>query len=136
MSERIRVFVIDDHTNVRQALKTQLSAAPDVQVVGEAGDAEDAINQIRKHPAEVALVESKRADGRGLELISWLAQSQHVRLVLVLTSYPSEWERWAAHRAGAARYLLKDIGSPQLIAQIRRAMAELPSPLPAPANSA
>ncbi len=126
MSEPIRVFVVDDHADVRRALAAQLAAAPDVQVVGEAGDAEAALNQIRAQPVEVALVESKRADGRGLELISCLVQSNHVRLVLVLTSYPSEWERWAAHRAGAARYLLKDIGSSELIALIRRAVAELP----------
>jgi DNA-binding NarL/FixJ family response regulator len=37
----------------------------------------------------------------------------------VLTSYPSEWERWAAQRAGASLYLLKDIGSPSLVEQIR-----------------
>ena len=47
--------------------------------------------------------------------------------VIVLTSYPSEWERWAAHRAGALNYLLKDIDSALLIERIRQAALLVPA---------
>jgi two-component system nitrate/nitrite response regulator NarL len=124
MSVPISVFIIDDHAEVRQALKTRLSSAPDMRVVGETGEAEEAIQQLRRLRADIVLIESKRADGRGLEIISWIAQGRLAGAVIVLTSYPSEWERWAAHRAGATHYLLKDIDSPVLIDQIRRAAAE------------
>jgi DNA-binding NarL/FixJ family response regulator len=129
MTAPIKVFIIDDHVEVRQALKTRLSSAPDMQVVGDTGEADDALRQLRALHADIVLIESKRADGRGLEIINWIAQSRLAGPVIVLTSYPSEWERWAAHRAGAAHYLLKDIDSPCLIDQIRRAAAERLTPI-------
>ncbi len=114
----IRVFIIDDHDAVRQALTARLNSAPETVVVGETGDAEQGLLQVRSLLPNVVLVETKRTDGRGLEIVSWIAQCGVGARVIVLTSYPSEWERWAAYRAGAACYLLKDIGSPQLIEQI------------------
>jgi len=128
MPAPIRVFVIDDHDDVRQALMACLSLAPGVQVVGGAGDAEESVRQVRALCPDVVLVETKRADGRGLEIVSWIAHGTAGARVIVLTSYPSEWERWAAYRAGAGSYLLKDIGSPQLIAQIQAgAKSNLPT---------
>ncbi len=118
MSGEIRIFIIDDHEVVRQALTARLNAAEGMTVVGETGDAEQGLLQARALRPHVVLVETKRGDGRGLELVSLIARYGGAR-VIVLTSYPSEWERWAAYRAGAACYLLKDIGSPQLIEQIR-----------------
>ena len=115
----IRILIIDDHADVRQALKACLSSAPGMLVVGDTGEAEEGLRQTVALRPHIVLVETKRADGRGLEIVNWIAQSGLGARVIVLTSYPSEWERWAAHRAGAARYLLKDIGSPLLIDQIR-----------------
>ena len=126
MSGPIRVLIVDNHAEVRQALKFRLDSARDIVVVGEVGEAEGAINLARALRPDVILVETKRADGRGLELISWLAESGLGSVVVVLTSYPSEWERWAAHRAGAVNYLLKEIDSPLLIERIRQAAALFP----------
>jgi DNA-binding NarL/FixJ family response regulator len=125
----VKVFIIDDHAEVRQALRMRLSSIPDMAVVGDAGEAEAALQQLRALHPDIVLIESKRTDGRGLEIISWIAQSRLAEAVLVLTSYPSEWERWAAHRAGAAHYLLKEIDSPVLIEQIRRTALEHLAPL-------
>jgi DNA-binding NarL/FixJ family response regulator len=125
MSGQLRILIIDDHDDVRRALTARLNSAPEMTVVGETADAEDGLLKTRTLRPDVVLVETKRADGRGLEIVSWIAQSGIGARVVVLTSYPSEWERWAAHRAGAARYLLKDIGSPLLIDQIRSAAANL-----------
>jgi len=105
-----------------------LSLAPRVSVVGGVGDAEEGLLQVHALRPDVVLVETKRADGRGLEIVSWIAHGTVGARVIVLTSYPSEWERWAAYRAGAGSYLLKDIGSPQLIAQIQAgAKSNLPT---------
>jgi DNA-binding NarL/FixJ family response regulator len=117
----IRVYVVDDHDDVREALVTHLRAAPDLLVVGETGGAEKAILEIKDLRPDVVLVETKRGDGRGLEIVSWISHSGFGGHIVVLTSYPSEWEEWAAHRAGAAYYLLKEIGSPRLMEEIRRA---------------
>lgn len=132
MSGLIRLLIVDDHAEVRQALKQRLDSEPDMTVVGDVAAAEAALEMVRTLSPNVVLIDSKRADGRGLELISWIAQSGLGSVVVVLTSYPSEWERWAAHRAGAVNYLLKEIDSPLLIERIRHAAALYPThPLPA-----
>ncbi len=115
----LKVYLIDDHDAVREALMVRLCSAADILVVGETGDAEEGLLEVRALRPDVVIVETKRADGRGLEIVNWVAQCGLGVKVVVLTSYPTEWERWAAHRAGAAIYLLKDIGSPSLVEQIR-----------------
>lgn len=115
----LKVYLIDDHDAVREALMVRLCSAADILVVGETGDAEEGLLEVRALRPDVVIVETKRADGRGLEIVNWVAQCGLGVKVVVLTSYPTEWERWAAHRAGAAIYLLKDIGSPSLVEQVR-----------------
>jgi|SRR5574337_519220 DNA-binding NarL/FixJ family response regulator len=124
MSAPLRILIIDDHDDVRRALMARLNSAPGMTVVGETADAEEGLLKTRTLRPDVVVVETKRTDGRGLEIVSWIAQSGIGTRVIVLTSYPSEWERWAAHRAGAARYLLKDIASPLLIEHIRSATTD------------
>ncbi|HLE27836.1 MAG TPA: response regulator transcription factor [Anaerolineales bacterium] len=122
----IKVYLIDDHDAVRQALMARLRTTPGILVVGETGEAEAGLLGVKALRPEVVIIETKRADGRGLEIVSWIAQSGLGAKIVVLTSYPSEWERWAAHRAGAALYLLKDIGSPQLVEQVRSVVSPRP----------
>ncbi|MGH2522077.1 MAG: response regulator [Anaerolineales bacterium] len=119
MSDPIRVFIVDDHDDVRRALSARLSASPHVTLVGEAAEVEAALRQIQALRPDATLVESKRADGRGLEVVSAIARNSGGTRVVVLTSYLNEWEEWAIHRAGAASYLLKGIDTNQLIAQLR-----------------
>lgn len=119
MAVPIRVYVVDDHEAVRVALVRQLHAAPGLRVVGESGAVESARADIVAQRPDVILLETKRADGRGLELLGWVIKHSGDARIVVLTSYPSEWERWAVTRAGAAGYLLKDIGTTQLVEQLR-----------------
>lgn len=125
MQRPVRVFIIDDHDDVRQALAMRLRASAAIDVIGESGEAEASLIQVQAQRPQVVLVETKRADGRGLEIVSWLALSGLELRVFVLTSYPSEWERWAVHRAGAQHYFLKEIDTAQLIEQIQCAAAQL-----------
>jgi DNA-binding NarL/FixJ family response regulator len=118
--DAVRVFILDDHDDVRHALAASLGSLPGLEVVGEAAEAEDGLRLITRLRPDVVLVETKRSDGRGLEIVSLIAQGGHGPCVIVLTSYLSEWEHWAVRRAGAIGYFLKEIGSPQLIACIRR----------------
>lgn len=126
MSCPIRVAIVDEHGDVRQALRYRLGSAPDIAVVGDVAEAEMAVSLVRSERPDVVLLETKRGDGRGLELVNWIAESGLGCVVVVLTSYPSEWERWAAHRAGAVNYMLKDIDSSVLIERIRHAAALYP----------
>ena len=119
MTSPFRVLIVDDHPEVRHALAVRLGSTPDVAVVGEIADAEEALQQAEALHPDVVVVETKRADGRGLELVSRLTHNLAGLKIVVLTSYLSEWEQWAAFRAGALRYLLKDIDTAQLLEQIR-----------------
>lgn len=119
MTSLVRVLIIDDHPDVRHALAVRLGSTTDVVVAGEVADADEALQQAETLHPDVVVVETKRADGRGLELVSRLTHSLVGLKIVVLTSYLSEWEQWAAFRAGALRYLLKDIDTAQLLEQIR-----------------
>lgn len=113
-----RIYIVDERPSVRLALVDRLSHAPDIQVIGHTGDAEHVVPAVQDAHPDVVLIEVKRSDGLGLELVRQVAAlSDHPRVV-VLTSYESEWEFDAARRAGAAGYLLKEIGSDELIRRI------------------
>lgn len=123
MAEPIRLFIIDDHADVRRALVAKLSGIRAILVVGETGEADTGMRELQAIHPDVVLVEMKRTDGRGLEIVSGIARNGLAQRVIVLTSYPSDWERWAAHRAGAVDYLLKDIDSTVLVDRIRAVAA-------------
>lgn len=118
-ADEMAVYVVDDHDAVRWALVMALRAAPDVRVVGDAADADQALAEIAQRQPNVVLIETKRHDGRGLDLVEQIAQSAPAPRVVVLTSYPSEWEWWMAQRAGAVEYLLKDISATGLLDAVR-----------------
>lgn len=113
-----RLYIVDEHESVRRALVERLGQSSEVQIAGHSGDAQTALRELAQSPVDVVLVEVKRTDGMGLELVRQLADRAHPPRLYVLTSYPSEWEEQAARRAGASGYLLKDIASEELIRRI------------------
>jgi DNA-binding NarL/FixJ family response regulator len=118
MPRPLRLLLIDDHAEVAQALAARLRATSGLEVLPPEGDAERALRQAAALRPEVVLVETKRSDGRGLELVSKIARTQPQPCVIVLTSYPSEWEAWAMRQAGAADYMLKEIGTGALVERV------------------
>ncbi len=115
---RSRVYIVDEHETVRQALADRLGRAADLKIVGHSGNADQAITEVRQGSPDVVLIEVKRSDGLGLEILRQVAEMPNPPRVLVLTSYRSAWEEQAAIRAGADSYLLKDIDSEDLIRRI------------------
>lgn len=118
MLRPVSVFIVDDHEGVRSALAARLNSSPLLRVVGDTALADDAYAKVRLLRPDVVLVETKRADRKGLEIVKRIRQESARSQVVVLTLYSSEWERLSAFHAGAARYLLKDISSDQLIEEI------------------
>jgi len=118
-----RVFLIEEHEKVRQALADRLRTSAGIALVGEAGEAEKALEEVRKSHPEVVLIEIKRGDGMGLEIVREVANLPWSPRVVVLTTYESSWERTAAKRAGACDYLLKQLDSDQLMESIQRLAA-------------
>lgn len=110
-----RIYIIDEHETVRSVLAERLNRAGQLEVIGHAGDANQALADVRHSRPDVVLLEVKRSDGLGLELVRQVAGLSTAPIVAVLTSYPSNWEQQAATRAGASLYMLKEIDTEELI---------------------
>ncbi len=113
-----RLLIIDEHESVRQALVSRLQQTGEVEVIGSTGSSKEGILQVDALRPNIVLLETKRSDGMGLETCRRIARAHPDVTVIVLTSYDDEDERQAAYMAGAARYILKDIDSDQLVREI------------------
>jgi DNA-binding NarL/FixJ family response regulator len=113
-----RVLIVDEHRKVRQALEARLRSSEGIRVVGCTGDWQDGVSMAVDFHADVILLETKRSDGRGMSALRRLRTECPGACVIVLTSYTDSEEQEEALRAGAVRYLLKDIGSEYLVQQI------------------
>lgn len=114
-----RLLIIDDHRDVRQALKNRLDAAPAIDVVGCTGRWQAGVRTALDVEPDVVLLETKRSDGEGLEALTHLTEACGSADIVVLTSYADAEERADARSRGAVRYLLKDIDTAQLVREIR-----------------
>jgi DNA-binding NarL/FixJ family response regulator len=112
------IYIVDEHESVRSALAQRLGHATNLQVIGHSGSIETIVEEVEANKPSIVLLEVKRKDGMGLELLRQLAALPDPPRLAVLTSYPTTWEEEAATRAGAEIYLLKDIDSEDLIGQI------------------
>jgi DNA-binding NarL/FixJ family response regulator len=110
-----RLYIVDEHDSVRSALADRLNRASELTVIGHSGDANQVLEDIQAEAPDVVLVEVKRRDGMGLEIVRQISELSDPPCLVVLTSYPTEWEEEAAVRAGATSYMLKDLDSEELI---------------------
>jgi DNA-binding NarL/FixJ family response regulator len=119
----IRVVIADDHAVVRQGLRTYLELQDDIDVVAEAADGAEAVDAATRHAPDVVLLDlaMPRLDGVGA-LRELRERAPEVR-VIVLTSFGEDDRLFAALRAGAAGFLLKDTEPPDLVRAIRTAHA-------------
>ncbi|ADD43402.1 response regulator [Stackebrandtia nassauensis] len=123
MSEPIRVLVADDHPIVRQGLKTFLDIQPDLSVVAEARDGDEALALIAAHEPDVVLLDLNMPGSDGAKVLTRLAASDHRAKVIVLTSVTEAVRVTEAVAAGAAGFLYKDI-DPDSLAQAIRSVAD------------
>jgi DNA-binding NarL/FixJ family response regulator len=119
-----RLYIVDEHDSVRSALADRLNRASELIVLGHSGDAEQVLQDIQAEEPDVVLVEVKRSDGLGLEIVRQISELPDPPQLVILTSYPSEWEEEAASRAGATSYLLKDLDTGELIRYISEISAK------------
>ncbi|MCD9032134.1 response regulator transcription factor [Luteimonas sp. Y-2-2-4F] len=116
---RVRVLVADDHTLVRESLVGVLEAEGDIEVVAQAADGLEALQQAQAHRPDVAVVDLSMPRLGGIEVVRRLRETAPDTRVLVLTMH--EEEEYVLHvvRAGASGYLVKDSSSAELVAAIR-----------------
>jgi DNA-binding NarL/FixJ family response regulator len=118
-----RVFLLDDHEIVRRGLRELLEAEDDLQVVGEAGTAEEAYGRIPATSPHVAVLDVRLPDGDGVEVCREI-RSKHPEIAcIMLTSFSDDDAVYAAIMAGAAGYVLKQVRGSDLVDGIRRVAA-------------
>jgi DNA-binding NarL/FixJ family response regulator len=120
----ISVFLLDDHDVVRTGLRMVLEAEGDLQVVGEAGTAAEALARIPAVRPDVAILDVRLPDGEGIsvcrEIRSSLTPSP---ACLMLTSYSDDDALFGAIMAGAAGYILKKVSGNDLVSAVRTVAA-------------
>ena len=119
MSNTIRLLLVDDHQVVRLGLRALLSAESDLEVVGEAGSAAEALAQVDSLRPEVVLMDVRLPDQSGITACQQIHQRWPEVKVLMLTSFADESLVLEAVDAGAAGYVLKQVGNDDLIKAVR-----------------
>jgi DNA-binding NarL/FixJ family response regulator len=115
----IRVLIADDHAVVRQGLRTYLELQDDVEVVAEAADGEAAVASAERLAPDVVLLDLAMPRLDGVAALRELRERAPAARVLVLTSFGEDDRLFAALRAGAAGFLLKDTEPADLVRAIR-----------------
>ena len=123
MSAPIRLLVVDDHTLFRRGLVALLASEPSLQVVGEAGDAGEALRRARELQPQVILLDNHLPGASGVAALPGLKEAAPSAQVLMLTVSEDEHDLAAALRAGARGYVLKTIDGDALADAIRRTVA-------------
>ena len=117
----IRVLLADDHAVVRQGLRTFLDLQDDIEVVAEAGDGEAALDAAQRTDPDVILLDLVMPKLDGVGALKRLRERESRARIIVLTSFGDDDKLFAALRAGAAGYLLKDVEPLELVRAIRAA---------------
>lgn len=116
----VRVFLLDDHEVVRRGVREMIEAEDDMEVVGEAGTAEEAYGRIPATSPNVAVLDMRLPDGDGIDVCREI-RSKHPEIAcIMLTSFSDDEAVYAAILAGAAGYLLKQVRGNDLVDGIRR----------------
>ncbi len=118
MSEMIRVLIADDHPVVRDGLRGLMEIQPDIEVVGEARDGIEAVDQARSLKPDVMLLDMMMPGKDGVQVIIEVKEENPAARILVLTSYAEGEKAFPAIKAGALGYLLKDTSPEELLQAI------------------
>ncbi len=117
--EPIRVLVVEDHHVVRQGLIALLKTVPEVSVVAEGADGEQAVTLFRQHKPDVTIMDLRMPKKGGVEAITEIRQHAPGARIIVLTTFDGDEDIFRALQAGAKGYLLKDMFGEELIDAIR-----------------
>ena len=118
--DKVRIVLIDDHEVVRTGIKTLLDSQEDMEVVGEAGSAEEGIRRVGYDEPDVVVLDVRLPDGSGVEACRDIRERFPEVKVLMLTSFADEEALMSAILAGAAGYVLKRVKGTDLVDSIRR----------------
>ncbi|MGW7687562.1 response regulator [Streptomyces asiaticus] len=116
---KIGIFLVDDHEVVRRGVRDLLAGEPDMEVVGEAGTAADALARIPAARPDVAVLDIRLPDRSGVEVCREIRTRYESVRCMMLTSFADDEALFDAIIAGASGYVLKDIRGDELLAAVR-----------------
>lgn len=115
----IRVMAVDDHALLRSGIALVINNQPDMQLVAEASSGLDAVAQFRKYRPDVTLMDLRMNDMDGIEALSAIRHDFPDARVVILTTFPGDFQAMRAIKAGAVGYLLKGMLRVELVDMIR-----------------
>jgi DNA-binding NarL/FixJ family response regulator len=122
-TKTIKILLVDDHEVVRVGLRTMLAQYPNIMIVGEATTRAAAVSETMRLRPDVVLMDIRMPDGSGFEACRQIHESGADVHVLCLTSFADDDTIFEAISAGADGYLLKEIGSEELVRAIEQVAA-------------
>lgn len=122
MTEKVRIVIAEDHTILREGLRSLLSSNTNFEVVGEAGDGREAIRQVKKLKPDLILTDLSMPRMNGMEAIKEIKRESASTKILVLTVHRAEEYILATFRAGADGYLLKDSTHSELLMAVKKVL--------------
>ena len=117
--QRVRIVLADDHQMFRDAVRRLLDAEPDLVVVGEAGDGEEAVALTLQYEPDILLLDVAMPHANGMEVLQQIAAASKVTRIIMVTGAVEEDELRQALRLGARGFVLKESGAVQLLESIR-----------------
>ncbi len=118
----IRILVVDDHEIVREGMKLLLGEEAELELVGQAGSAKEALAKAKTLQPDVILMDLMLPDSSGIEVTRQLKQSYpNMQIIMLTGSFGDELRVREALQAGAIGYLLKDVLKADLLSAIKRA---------------
>jgi two-component system NarL family response regulator len=118
-----RVLLVEDHRMVREALREVLTKVPDIEVVGEAGDAHDGLEQARTLTPDVIVLDIRLPDLNGIEMAARLRDSGSTAKILALSAFSDKRFVTEMLRSGASGYVTKSAAGTELVSAIRAVAA-------------
>ena len=118
-SKQIRAVIADDHPVVREGLGALVNSQQDMNVVGEAANGKQAVQEFLLHRPDVLLLDLRMPEMNGIEAIHAILEKEPEARIIVLSTYNTDEDICQALKAGAKAYLLKDSPREQLLESIR-----------------
>jgi DNA-binding NarL/FixJ family response regulator len=123
MNQKVRIVIAEDHTILREGLRSLLSSDPSFEIVGEAEDGREAIKCVEKFRPDLILTDLSMPRMNGMEAIKEIKRQSPKTKVLVLTIHKAEEYILATFRAGANGYLLKDSTHAELVMAVKKVLS-------------
>jgi two-component system, NarL family, response regulator LiaR len=126
MAPTIRILIVDDHGILRKGLRTLIASEPSMEVVGEAADGLEAIEQTRALQPDVVVMDVRMPRLDGIQTVEQLRRQDPTARILMLSSFGDEDQVIPAIKAGALGYILKDAPPEELLTAIREVSQRRP----------